>query len=525
MIAKKKIYCGILLLLLALITFAQLLTLNSEIATMGFTIQHDEKLILPDARSFYLGGNHDVKDYTQPVSAAFGILSPRIVELGFRIFGFNNYGLRLPFVIFSTISTLLFILIMMRLCPNIVGFLISLLQLLNYRYFTLTRYAVSEDILILIILALIWFYIAKRDFLIRHINKAAFLAGALVLVKLNFPFYLFILLGSLAIIERFSVRNIIKLIIYSIVSVIFFYAIQALILSSMGLLEAHLKNTMLGLVVYGGKEMTHFATQTYTKPIAFLEVMPRYFELMRAWYLQGYVNTAIFFSHTKVIEANMVIGNLIFIATSVGILLLLLKKKDLKTTCGFGIFLICSLFISSRLLFYIKRILPFFPVTCIFFGSLYSEGLRSVQSQKVKEVVKYAAAAFLLLLLITQVANQSKFLKALGPHIKSNRVEENSRAIDKVLPPDSTVYMHCYGLRFFWQTKNRIISGDDQLLNNQMIIDKALADKGKYLLLDPRGGEVKLKSGYGLKLLGRYMTDMASAGYRINHQLLEIRKK
>jgi len=62
------------LLIVFFFTVLQLITLHDEYFTFGWTIQHDEKLIIPDARAFYLSGDQRLDDYFEPVSAGFGIL-------------------------------------------------------------------------------------------------------------------------------------------------------------------------------------------------------------------------------------------------------------------------------------------------------------------------------------------------------------------------------------------------------------------------------------------------------------------
>ena len=95
------------IVLIALFLAAQLIDLRAEYyspfstpspqGTDNWALNHDEKLIIPDARFFHLkkGGQISIKDYKPyPASAAFGLVGPLLSALGLRLFGFNNFGLR-----------------------------------------------------------------------------------------------------------------------------------------------------------------------------------------------------------------------------------------------------------------------------------------------------------------------------------------------------------------------------------------------------------------------------------------------
>ncbi|MEQ8192438.1 MAG: hypothetical protein ABRQ39_31015, partial [Candidatus Eremiobacterota bacterium] len=131
----------ILLLLVFIITCLQLLDSRAEYPFFlerhieRWYIHHDEKLIIPDARYFYLVGSEDINinDYKPyPVSAAFGIAGPALTALGFNLFGMNNTGLRFFFIIISGITSCFCILSILKVAPGRVGFFFSIIYLLNY---------------------------------------------------------------------------------------------------------------------------------------------------------------------------------------------------------------------------------------------------------------------------------------------------------------------------------------------------------------------------------------------------------
>jgi hypothetical protein len=522
---KGRIYFLIIILFFLIIIFINLTTLDAEYISMGWTIQHDEKLLLPDARAFYLKGEQRLKDYTFPVSGGFGILGPRIIQLGFKLWGFNNYGLRLFFFLFSTIATFFLILSLLHLSPNIIGFLLSLLHLLNYRYFILSHYALGEDILILFILAIVWLYLKAPPFLSENISRIAFLSGSLILLKPNFPFYCFILLGCIAVAEKFPVKKIIRLVVYSLVSLSIFLVIQGVILKKMGLLEDYLINIARAFSFYSGKGSSYFSTQVYPPPPGIMDIIPRYFELIRNWYTKGYVNTLTFFSYTKIALTDRILGITCFFLIVIVSFWLFKRRKLSKRTFALGLFLILSLVVSSKMWFYIKRVLPFFPVTFIFLLCLYQDVIKSPYSDRLRFSVKITTFIIITFLLSTQIINQAKFLFKVPPNsIKTYGIKKNSQDLAGVLPLKTTIYMHCYGFRFFWQIPQRIISGDDQIINNQIILNKAVREGGKYILLSSRGGPAKLPENYKVKLLKEYHTSAAESGIGENYRLFEIKR-
>ncbi|UCG81693.1 MAG: hypothetical protein JSV60_05300, partial [Desulfobacterales bacterium] len=164
-----SVFC--LLCLFALLVFAGL---DAEYDSMGWTVQHDEKLVVPDARSFYLGGDQKLEDYREPVSACFGILGPYLTSIGFRLFGMNNYGLRLVFTVVSVTSMALLALSILNLHPSWLGVLFCATNLLNYRYFILTHFALLEDFLVFSLCGVMWLYVCRPKTLLAWLNPLAF---------------------------------------------------------------------------------------------------------------------------------------------------------------------------------------------------------------------------------------------------------------------------------------------------------------------------------------------------------------
>ena len=172
---------------------------------------------------------------------------------------------------------------------------------------------------------------------------------------------------------------------------------------------------------------------------------------------------------------------------------------------------------------YIKRVVPFFAITFIFLSGFCNDFIKAVSGRRLNLYVKRTAVVIIILLLSVQITNQSRYLLKLYPNIKTYSVERNSRDLDGLLPGGSTIYMHCYGFRFFWQTHHRIISADDQRATNQMILDKAVQEGAKYVLLSRRGLPCTFREGYRARLLKEYHLEAGEPEYGDDYKLFEIR--
>jgi hypothetical protein len=140
---------------------------------------------------------------------------------------------------------------------------------------------------------------------------------------------------------------------------------------------------------------------------------------------------------------------------------------------------------------YIKRAVVFFPITLLFFASLYRDTLMCFASHSKKIVIHSVALVFVIISWGYRTISAAEFLFRMPNFGISRGVEHNSRQLDKDVPQHATIYAHSYGFRFFWQTRHRLISADDQLMNNQMIIEKALKEGGQFVLLARRGDHPK----------------------------------
>jgi hypothetical protein len=512
----------ICLVVLAVIVL-QLIDLDAEYHTMGWLVQHEEKLNIPDARAFYLKEPQRVTDYTEPLSVIFGIMGSRIVQLGFHLFGFNNYGLRVNFVIVSGIATLLLVSILLRMLPGLMGVMVSMFYVVNYKQFILTRYAIHENLSVLSLIGLIWLYVAQNRFFVKNMNWIAFLCGGLVLVKQNFPLYCMVLIGTLALTERLALRRLIYLALSCLAGLLVFLSIQGIILYRMNLLGLYVNNVIRSINAQSGHgESYNILFEHVRFAPGLLNVMPLYFELLLSFFVMDIANVRNIGVDPGLIPADhKVAWTLVFVLLLWLSLRLFQQHKLSKMSMSLALFLILSLIFASQSHFYIKRALPFFPITLIFFASLYNDSLSALSRKRAGSVVKHAVFVMIVMVLLYRSSAQAQYIKGLYPTV-TNGVEVNSSQLDRLVPAGSTVYMHCYGIRFFWQSRLRIISGEDTLMNNQMIFDKAVKEGGRYVLLASRGGDVKANNEFQLNVLSRFHTEDSDSGYPINYLLLEI---
>jgi hypothetical protein len=480
-----SVFC--LLCLFALLVFAGL---DAEYDSMGWTIQHDEKLVVPDARSFYLGGDQKLEDYREPVSACFGILGPYVTSIGFRLFGMNNYGLRFVFAVVSVTSMALLALSILNLHPSWLGVLFCATNLLNYRYFILTHYALLEDFLVFSLCGVTWLYVCRPKTLLAWLNPLAFFGGALFLCKQLFPVYWLSLLGCIVLSERVPRRSLVRLLFWSLAGLIFFGCLQFAVLQRWGVVSVLTHNIARGLHLFTGGSSAGLSLQIYPEPPGLVGIVPRFAQFLTLWYLPVHAHPRVWFGWNPISQWQACAALIIFFGLLVVTVWLLREKKLSKRTIALGMFLVGMLAVLSPMFFYVKRALPLFPIGFLFLASLLRDMLHGNSGTKMAKSLTRMALWCSVIFLSYYVIWQGSYLLVRGSAIRSHGVERNSRDLGKLVSEKATIYMHCYGLRFFWQARQRIVSGDDQLMNNQMILAKALQEEAKFVLLSGRGGAI-----------------------------------
>jgi hypothetical protein len=524
-LGHMKSYYIFVFCFLALFALLEFADLDAEYDSMGWTIQHDEKLVVPDARTFYLGGDQKLSDYREPVSAGFGILGPYLTSLGFRLFGLNNYGLRIVYTVMCVASMALLSLSLLRLHPSWLGVLFCVVNLINYRYFVLAHYALLEDVLILSLCGIAWLYLCRPKTFMAYLNPLAFFGGALFLFKQVFPVYWVSLLGCIAVAERVPRRGLAKLLFWSLAGLILFGFLQLAVLHGMGILSIFTHNIARAVHLFTSGSSEGLSLQTYPEPPGLVGIVPHYVRLFAFWHLPLYLDWYIWHGWIPVgrWQANAAI--VVFFALLGATLWLLRKKKLANRTLALGMFLVGMLAVLSPMSFYIKRALPLFPITSLFLCSLLRDVLDGISGTSMAKLLNRGAVWCIGVFILYYVIWQGAYVLVAGSQIRTYAVERNSRDLEKLVPEKAAVYMHCYGFRFFWQTRRRIISGDDQLMNNEMILAKALREQARFVLLSGRGGEIDQNQDcppWRVQKRHLYFSDMTDSGHPDVYVLLEL---
>jgi hypothetical protein len=526
-LAQMRCYYIVISCLLALFALLEFVDLDAEYDSMGWTIQHDEKLVVPDARSLYLGRDQKLSDYREPASAGFGILGPYLTSLGFRLFGLNNYGLRFVCTVISVASMSLLALSLLRLYPSWLGVLFCVVNLINYRYFVTAHYALIEDILIFSLCGLAWGYLTRPKTVLAMLNPLAFFGGVLFLFKQVFPFYWLSLLGCITLSERVSRRRVVKFVSWSLAGVIVFGSLQLFVLHQMGMLSVFTHNISRAVQVFAGGSTDGVSLQVYPEAPGLVGIVPRYVQQLVSWYQPVYIHPHHWFGWEPISHWQYSTAMLLFFGLMGATVWLLRKKRLSNRTMALGMFLVVMLVVLSPMFFYVKRALPLFPITFLFLASLLGDMLNGSPGTRTAKALTRAALWCTICFVIYYVIWQGAYVLVKGPALRSHGVEWNSRALEELVPEKTAVYMHCYGLRFFWQARRRIISGDDQLMNNEMILAKALREKARFVLLSDRGGTIGQGESldcppFKIRKRHLYFSEMTDSGYPMFYVLYEL---
>jgi len=170
--------------------------------------------------------------------------------------------------------------------------------------------------------------------------------------------------------------------------------------------------------------------------------------------------------------------------------------------------------------FYVKRVFMLFPFLLILIGLLAAETY-----QWLAVLNPFAAGFFMLILVLSTVVYSADQLRTMRRNAANtgNGILDNCQDLEKLLPEGAALYLHCYGYRFFWQIQNyRLFSADDQVMNNQMIAEWAIREKGRYVLLSQRGGPLSADIYQRLKPIKSYKTAASESDLEEDFKLFEI---
>ena len=517
------------LLIIIITGFFQVLYLRFDypFISIDWALHNDEKVMIPDAKCYFLNNTKQISifDYRPyPTSAMFGIAGPAIIDLGFRIFGMNNVGLRFFFVIVTVVTTVLCVFLILKVAPGLSGFFFSAIYVFSYANFILNRYAVLENFLTFFLIGILWLYIAKREVFLDNLFKICFLAGISVLFKGSFVFYIYLLLFIIIVIEIKVFKKILKVILWSFFAVFIFEVLQFFILSRMGI--AHIRYQSLLTVLFYARGLTtgwgSLRPLAYPHPIN-MEIFSIFPISLSGWY--G-IPKAIFY---RVYHLDVITGCLVTLVLIISIfwgIRRIIPKEGLVI----ALFIMGYLLFSSFFLYYTKRGVSLFPFVFIFLALLLHEALLYF-SKNLFKIYRITKTVLILTAIIYSAFQAVIFIQMSAG--KSDQVEKNSLALDNDLPKGSVIYAHSFGYRFFWLSKEqRLLSGDDAFFNNAMILAWALKDHGRYLLLSDRAGSLSVIRGpkisevlqqvKTLKILKLYYTTETESDCADWYTLMEI---
>jgi len=475
------------LILLFSVTLFQLLDARSEYfspifiqgrGTEDYHVHHDEKLIVPDARFFFLKrkGNIDISDFvTYPISGAYGIAGPTLAYLGFKIFGMNNLGLRFFFILITTATNLFCVLSLLNVSPGLIGIIFSIAYILNYNSFVINRLAIVEHILTLFLTGILLLYLSNTDFFLHNIHWLGFVAAISILAKPNFVINVYIPIFVIAFIEKLGFPGIRKLFLYSIGGVIFFEGIQMLILYKLGIARGRYYTVLRGIKQISG-------TGKWIALTGHLQ------SVGRKVFLKYIFNFAEWYGSKPLIKTpkkgiQIAKGLLFLILLICGLMFGVhhtIPRSGWVIITFIGIYLISL----SPFYYYLKRAFSIFPLTIILLAII-----SHILFREFLTVFPDGSGVIVILLsLIAVIYIAFQLLTIVNlPALRSHGVEKNSASLDNDLPKGSVVYTHCLGYRFFWQAKKqRLMSGDDTIMSNQMIVNWAIENRAKYVILSYR---------------------------------------
>jgi hypothetical protein len=293
------------------------------------------------------------------------------------------------------------------------------------------------------------------------------------------------------------------------------------------MLSLYTNNISRALHVFVGGPTEGVSLQIYPEAPGLLGIVPHFAHYLTLWYAPVDAHPNVWFGWKKISLLQTSTIMLLFLVL-LGVGLWLYRKKKLsRTTVALGMFLVGMLVVLSSTFFYVKRALPLFPITFLFFASLLRDILHGSARARLAKALTRATLWCTIFFAIYYVMWQGTYVLGKGSAIRSHGVQQNSRALEELVPKNTAVYMHCYSLRFFWQARLRIISGDDQLMDNEMILAKALRERARYVLLSGRGGAIGESEcpdcpSWLVRKRHLYFSDANDSGYPMVYVLYEL---
>jgi hypothetical protein len=538
---RTRITRGAIVLAVTATTLLQLADCRSEYTIFdrerfeSFHAHHDEKLEVCDARYLFLRGREEIEllDFKpHPFSAIYGVLGPQLLNLGFRTLGYDNRGLRAPYILVSGVAALLVALALVRAAPGWPGELWCALYLASYSRFAVGRLAVLEHIATLYLAALAYLYFARRSWFIAHTHWLALVSGSSILFKPNFPVTMTMFLMAVVLVECPDRRRAVaRVLAWSLAGLVVFEGAQMIALYRLDVLPLRYAGLLETLRHYRGESeigaLHGFAPRGVDSVLRSLTML---LELC-AGPLKIHAPDVI--GSPDVGLASASVGLLAPALLLAGGWSRLLAASDLRVLI---VFLVTWWVSIMPLHFYLKTALPVLPVGVVLACVLCREVVRSLgdPSRPSFRLARCGMAVAGACLVVMQVG---WFAEALAR--RTREVEDNSRALERRVPRDARVFAHCYAFRFFWQARGvRFISIEDLYGDNLDVVNLAISSGGRHVLLSRRGlRKPYYRPGAGspsilgvaspiagrLQLVARFHTSEESSDWPDDYELNEIR--
>ncbi len=522
MSSAEASYRRLLLFAWVAVVAVMLAGVDREMDSILWGAQHDEKLQLWPARADYLGAPHSLWD-VQPPGTAFGWLGPKLSLVGFWIFGLGDAGMRFLFLVSSAAGLLCFGLTCSRVAPGALGLLVFLLMALNLTTIAVGRTALVENVGAASLAALVWLWTCHRRTYVAHASWIAVACGALLLVKLNLAAYAFLLHACLLAASGVPIRGLVRHAALCALAILGWTAIHLALLAQAGVLGAYTHNLVAVLHHHFGTPDASTADVLFlVRPYGFVTTAYQMGFWFLAWMI-GWDGNAPREEHPFFQAACVAIP----LALLVGCAARLANRRPFARVpddvWALAAFLAVNWLVASQLFFALKRAYPFFLIVLVLAAML----LKIVWDRGA--AARVAVATALLAIHAVRIERTREFVVARGAELYTRHVEESSRTLDEILPDNAVLYAYGLAARFVWMSHHRIFSWDDQVKNNQMILDEAIARHATHVLLvDPSTipadyvGGFRPPVGVELELLHTFVTTPADSDYPMRIFLVSI---
>jgi hypothetical protein len=479
--AGRKVidYRRLVIITWVIVVIAMLAQIDREMTPINFAGQHEEKLTIWTGRSEYLGPPNTVFDF-EPPSTVFGWAGPHMNRLGFEVFGLNNYGLRLPFLPFSAGMLLLLGLTLTRIAPGPLGFILFLFEALNVAYISQARSAVLENISQFSLVALVWAWTRSPEIYQRRASWITAACVALQIVKPNFVLYAASLHLCLVAIAPGSIKSALRQAAIGFLFLPVWLGVHLVLLQKEGVLEIYRHNLFRAVEQHLGltKEMAD-PTLLNLQPMGFIDTAA----LQAIWWVDRYLASSPSLEWTFF----QALGMMVVCVALIGVVVRTVRSRPFDSipdlVWALATCMLVNLFVASNLYFSQKRSYPFAPLALVT-ASLLAQAL--CQAKWRGWSIRPVMVVGLVAVNLVRMNAQAAMVANAGPDLYSDDVAVNSARLDEILPADAAVYIHCLAFRFLWQSHHRMLSWDDQLRDNQMILNEALGAKATHVvLLDP----------------------------------------